>query len=113
MLRNTTNLYRRYRISDDAESEAPSPDSLASSPRSCASTPRSATSRPATPRERVQHQIALNQQKRRMRRQVGHIRLAGRSSSITSSGCSARSDGTCLLVGNANWDFTTMGSVRL
>ena len=58
-----------YRLSDDAESEAPNPESLASSPRSGATTPRTA-SRPATPRERVQQQIALNEQKRRLRRQA-------------------------------------------
>lgn len=58
-----------YDLGDDAESEAPSPESLASSPRSGASTPRNGL-RPATPRERVQQQIALNQQKRRLRRQV-------------------------------------------
>ena len=58
-----------YRVSDDAESEAPNPESLASSPRSGATTPRAA-SRPATPRERVQQQIALNEQKRRLRRQA-------------------------------------------
>ena len=64
-----------YRPSDDDDdddhdqSEAPSPESLASSPRSAATTPRSA-SRPATPRERVQQQIMLNQQKHRLRRQA-------------------------------------------
>ena len=60
-----------YRLSDDddGESEAPSPESLASSPRSGATTPRPA-SRPATPRERVQQQIMLNQQKHRLRRQA-------------------------------------------
>ena len=53
-------------FSADAESLVSSPEST---PRSTACTPRSA-SRPATPRERVQHQIMLSQQKRRMRRQV-------------------------------------------
>ena len=53
-------------FSADAESLASSPESTS---RSTASTPRNA-SRPATPRERVQHQIMLSQQKRRMRRQV-------------------------------------------
>ena len=53
-------------FSADAESLVSSPEST---PRSSASTPRNA-SRPATPRERVQHQIMLSQQKRRMRRQV-------------------------------------------
>ncbi len=61
-----------YRLDDDAESEAPSPESLASSPRSGATTPRTA-SRPATPRERVQQQMALNEQKRRLRRQARTI----------------------------------------
>ena len=56
----------REGFSADAESLVSSPEST---PRSTASTPRNA-SRPATPRERVQHQIMLSQQKRRMRRQV-------------------------------------------
>ena len=58
-----------YRLSDDTESEAPSPESLASSPRSGATTPRAAL-RAATPRERVQQQLALNEQKRRLRCQT-------------------------------------------
>ena len=53
----------RENFSADAESLVSSPEST---PRS---TPRSG-SRPATPRERVQHQIMLSQQRRRMRRQV-------------------------------------------
>ena len=63
---------QRHRLSDDAESEAPSPESLMSSPRSGATTPRTA-SRPATPRERVQQQIMLNQQKRRLGRHACSI----------------------------------------
>lgn len=53
-------------FSADAESLVSSPEST---PRSTVTTPRNG-SRPATPRERVQHQIMLSQQKRRMRRQV-------------------------------------------
>lgn len=69
MAASTSNAPQRYRLSDDAESEPPSPESLASSPRSGATAPKTA-SRPATPRERVQQQILLNQQKRRLRREA-------------------------------------------